>query len=150
MKRPASKQRKLEIEIEDGLKKEVFIYEIRPIDVKKAFDGLKPETEVFELITRLLPICSNLSVADIENFYPSDLENIWTEFKKLNSVFFLIQERLKIFKMVLDTILTQLQNSFLNQFAKQFPGSSETDTGTLGDTDGNSSQSPLTNSEKQR
>lgn len=87
MKRPASKQRKLEIEIEDGLKKEVFIYEIRPIDVKKAFDGLKPETEVFELITRLLPICSNLSVADIENFYPSDLENIWTEFKKLNSVF---------------------------------------------------------------
>jgi hypothetical protein len=150
MARPLSKQRKVEIEIEDGLKKEIILYEIRPIDLKKIFDEVKPGTTVPEVLSELLPVCSTLTAQDLQTFYPSDLDVIWKQFKSLNSVFFSVQERLRIFSAVLDAVLNQIQNEFLKRFATVFSDSSETDTAAHGGTDGQSSQLPSTNSESQK
>lgn len=73
----------------------------------KSISSLK---ENFE--TRLLPICSNIEMSDLENMAPSEIMAIWEKFKQVNSDFFAVAR-----KAGADKILTKLKEALIADFS---------------------------------
>ncbi len=73
--------------------------------------------------TRLLPICSNIEMSDFAEMAPSEIKQIWENFKEVNSDFFEIAR-----KAGLDSILTKLKEALIADFSNFVADSSKQDT----------------------
>lgn len=105
----------LEIELSEGLKREVKVYEIRPKDLIKSFE----KGGSFNLmIENILPLCTNLKVDEILDLFPSDMELLWDSFKGVNATFFLTTGKMGLLKKKLTEIWAAIQED-LSQIAEK-------------------------------
>lgn len=143
-KRIQAKSQKVEIEIEDGLKKTYTLFEVRPYDVKAIFDDISDNTDLTNFLSKTLELCSDVTHEDLKLLYPSDMEKLYEAFKTLNrplwkfSQFWKIHEIIKalLLKTVGPQVLLKAQKELQNKFA----GLSETATKTPVTTGGDSLQ----------
>jgi predicted nucleic acid-binding OB-fold protein len=73
--------------------------------------------------TRLLPLCSNIKMSDLEDMAPSELKLVWEKFKEVNSDFFVIAR-----KAGADKILARLKEALIADFSSYVVDSSNQDT----------------------
>jgi len=52
------------------------------------------------IITKFLPLCSNLSIEDFNSMTPSELEIIWSKFKEVNSSFLAVSQQVGLERML--------------------------------------------------
>lgn len=122
----------LEIELSEGLKREIKVYEIRPKDLIESFE----RGGSFSLmIENILPLCTNLKLEEILDLFPSDMELLWDSFKSVNSTFFLTAGKMGILKKRLTEIWTAIQEDIStiaekesNKLRSQLAVLSEADT----------------------
>jgi len=139
------KKKTVEIEISEGLKKEITVFEIRPMDIKKVFEDVKGKAteEIFE---KILHLCtSNMRKEDFTELYPSEIELVWNTFKEVNSSFFKTVGKLEIVNYYLNVLMNMIQKKILEEGQKlfkelqiQLADSSEADTSKHGDMGGSS------------
>jgi len=68
---------------------------------------------------RLLPICTTLTMEDLIEMAPSDIETIWLAFKKVNSVFFVAARRTGLQEM-LDTLIEGIKSQLKAAITEDF------------------------------
>ncbi len=73
--------------------------------------------------TRLLPLCSNIKMSDLEDMAPSELKLIWEKFKEVNSDFFEVARNAGAEK-----ILARLKEALIADFSSYVVDSSSQDT----------------------
>ena len=120
-KRPVGKEKTIEIDIDDKTKKNFTVFEIRPYDVLKIAE--QGDVSTLDFINKILDLCSTLTIGDLQELYPSDLEKIYEAFKELNRPFFrgvqamgldgLIQEKIPNLKKY---FLTNIEKTFSEAF----------------------------------
>lgn len=121
-------------------------YEVRELSVKQirqlieeagAFgmdlDSLRAQAE------RVLPWGVNLSIADLEEMAPSEIEQVYNDFLEVNGSFFALARRLG-----LGRIGSSLREALIKDFLALFADSLSPATGMPGTTGGDSSSSPST------
>ena len=62
---------------------------------------------------KFLPMCSNIELEDLEEMTPSEIEQIWDEFKEANKSFFGLAQ-----KMGLEQMLQKLKEGILVDFSR--------------------------------
>lgn len=70
----------------------------------------------------LLPMCSDITFGDLEEMAPSEIKEIWNQFKEVNDSFFELAQ-----KMGLQEILETLKKSIIEDFGKIVVPSSSQD-----------------------
>jgi predicted nucleic acid-binding OB-fold protein len=106
---------------------ELTIKEIISLIQEETLGGEKDSLDLAKLKenfeTRLLPLCSNIKMSDLEDMAPSELKLIWEKFKEVNSDFFVIAR-----KAGADKILARLKEALIADFSSYVVDSSSQDT----------------------
>ncbi len=77
----------IQIEIEEGEKKDVTIYEVRPKEVYNIFFDSDKGSNLTTELKDFLPKCTSLTLDELADLYPSDMEVVIKEFKEVNASF---------------------------------------------------------------
>ena len=108
------KERKFKIE---GYDKSFEVYEL---SVKEIIGLIEDDsvsdlsiTALKELFTKLLPIGSNLSLEELLEMRPSEIEECWRKFREVNASFF---EGIK--KMGLTSMLNTVKEAIIKDFSE--------------------------------
>jgi len=97
----ARKTTTFKIEGRDG---EVELKELRVNEIINLFQSDYDTTisGFKSLISKFLPLCSNLSQSDLYSMTPSELEIVWSKFKEVNSVFLKVSQQIGVEKLLGD------------------------------------------------
>lgn len=111
--------------------REITIKELTLRDIYELTDGAK--NGILPAMNVLLAKTSSLSLEDIKDFAPSEIQILYSAFLEVNSAFFQIADQLGL-KQAATRVLQQIQRDFLNSFANssvqgtETPGSTATDS----------------------
>jgi len=99
----------------EGYEHAITVYELTPRNIIKLFTDSALKASDWTVImayvqSEILPQCVDLSVDDLLDFAPSQLQAIWEHFKKVNSVFFDLSKQLGLDKL-LEQIQAELQQT---------------------------------------
>ena len=113
----------------EGIESSVNIYELRVKDIRQIIDIFEEaKLGIWEMIEEILPKCSSLTVDQINDLTPSQIQNLWKEFRVLNGPFFDLLEKMGVAKQVRESILRDLTESFsgLSKEATLMSGATDT------------------------
>lgn len=120
--------------------REITVHELRVKDWRKVLSGLE-ESDAGDLSSRLeelLPLATDLTLEQMDEMAPSELEAVWEKFREVNASFFGRLRRMGLTEEV-------LAEMFAGQFLGEMPSGASTgppatsssgDTGASGDTAG--------------
>lgn len=122
------------IKIDD---REITVKELRVKDIRQLIEKAEELDKGFEQMEDMLPLATDLNVADIEAMAPSELEKVWDAFREVNAVFFDLVVKTGIVKEVKGSILKDLTKVFADSLKQ------DTEQTTSSNTDLDSSSPPL-------
>ena len=121
------KMRELTFEGEDAKSKKTYqVYELR---VKQIIALMEDNTFGDDLSllalksfveSQLLPLCSNISMKELYDMYPSEIEECWNAFREVNASFFV-----GIKAMGLTSVMETVKQAIINDFSKMLVDSSK-------------------------
>ena len=135
-KRPIGKQKIIEIDMGGDMKKSIILYEIRPFDAMQLLQGIDEKNTLQAIIEKVLVLCSNLSIEDLKQFYPSDLTTIYESFKEINSPFLKFSSKLNLLERGIQIIGKEKIEQMQAEFGKAFAGLFKQGIQNLSSTDG--------------
>ncbi len=92
--------------------KELTVRQIMDVfDVVKEFKTGMSFQEMFGLVESSMATCSNVTLEDLQALAPSELEQLWTEFKGVNSSFFKMARTLGM-----DEMITSIRAALVSEF----------------------------------
>lgn len=97
------------IKIDD---REITVRELRVKDIRMVMEKAGDLAAGFANLPEILPLASDISVSDLEEMAPSELETVWGAFKEVNSVFFNLAVKSGIPQMMKDSLLTDLTATY--------------------------------------
>ena len=102
----------------EGYKKEFIVKELTMKEIislmsEDILDDLTMETMQQKFSNILLPMCSNIEFADVEDMAPSELMEIWEKFKEANKSFFELAQ-----KMGLGELMEKMKLAIFADFGK--------------------------------
>jgi len=102
----------------EGYKKEFVVKELTMKEIislmsEDILDDLTMETMQQKFSNILLPMCSNIEFADVEDMAPSELMEIWEKFKEANKSFFELAQ-----KMGLGELMEKMKLAIFADFGK--------------------------------
>jgi uncharacterized protein YdeI (YjbR/CyaY-like superfamily) len=107
--------------------KEITVRELRVKDIKEIIEKGENLSEGLNQIADILPLATDLTLDQIEDMAPSELQIIWDAFREVNAVFF---------DLVAKTgIVETLKSSILKDLTALFAASSDQATESPGNTD---------------
>ena len=109
--------------------KEITVRELRVKDIRDIIErGDKLVGEGLDQIEDILPLATDLTLPEIEDMAPSELQTIWDAFREVNAVFFDLVAKTGIVETLKSSILEDLTALFaasLDQ-ATESPGNTDT------------------------
>ena len=108
---------------------EITIKELRVKDIR---DIIAQTDEILsgglDQIEKVLPLTTNLTLSEIEDMSPSELQIIWDTFKEINAVFFGMVAKTGLAEALKDSILKDLTALFAASLnpATESPGNTDT------------------------
>jgi hypothetical protein len=109
--------------------KEITVRELRVKDIRQVLDlSDNAATDIMKDAETLLPLATDISLAELEEMAPSEIKVLWDAFKEVNADFLALIERLGITKA--------LEGLIPEHLTRIFADLSSTDTATSGSTDG--------------
>lgn len=96
------------IKIDD---REITVKELRVSDIIGLF-GSGQSPDVMSVVAEALPRCSDVTLEDLKDMAPSEIETIYEAFREVNAVFFKVAGQ-----MGLDAILEELKASIRKEFS---------------------------------
>jgi len=142
--------KKAPVKLSDAEGETFFVYEVRPVDARRVYEELtaglpadeaerKIEVELREkqILSKILPLCSNISEEDFWELYPSEQLQFMEAWKKINAPFWEIVGNLglqEVVKFVAQSLLNGLQRRFIGVFAGLSTLDTPTQTTTASET----------------
>ena len=106
-----------EIKVKEMSVANVLAFKDLPIFSSKEDEEDKGLLGLLEMVKPLFAECvEGLTFEELKDLFPSEIKNIWEEFKKVNFVFFEVVQGLGLNK-VLDEILNALKSDFIGIYA---------------------------------
>ena len=114
-----------------GIEKPVVVYELKVKQIISLIQGdplgdLSIEGLKEQLDTKILPMCSSISLDQLLEMAPSEAEEVWNAFKEVNSTFFEMARRAGL-QEILTSSIESLKKAMLVDFSKLHVGSSNQD-----------------------
>lgn len=109
--------------------KEVTVKELRVKDIRMIIEqGDKIVGGGLDQIEKILPLATNLTIAQIEDMAPSELQLVWNAFREVNAVFFDLVAKTGIVETLKNSILKDLTALFvtLSDQVTESPGDMDT------------------------
>lgn len=137
----------------------VEVYEVRPFDLLEIHNEIKQKGLSVGEYERLLPLCCNLTKEQLLNLYPSEMEEVLSDFKEVNRSFLApwptikkAVEKVGLTEWLVDLInqskiLEKMKEAISLDWQDLFASSLNEATQIQSSTDGGSSQLP-SNSEE--
>lgn len=107
----------------EGYDKKFIVKELIVREILNIFDVKKDVSLLSLLDEKFLPISTNLTLDEIQDMALSDLSLIWTKFKEINSIFFVLAQ-----KMGTDRILQKIKNTIMDDFLASYANLQKQDT----------------------
>lgn len=109
--------------------KEITVRELRVKDIRDIIEqGDKIVSGGLEQIEEILPLATDLTLSQIEDMAPSELQTIWNAFREVNAAFFDLAAKTGIAEALKSSILKDLTALFVasSDQATENPGNMDT------------------------
>lgn len=108
---------------------EITARELRVKDIRNIIEqGDKLVSGGLDQIEKILPLATDLTLSQIEDMAPSELQTIWNAFREVNAAFFDLVAKTGIAEALKSSILKDLTALFvtLSDQATESPGNTDT------------------------
>ena len=108
---------------------EITVRELRVKDIRDIIEqGDKTVSGGLDQIEKILPLATDLTLSQIEDMAPSELQTIWNAFREVNAAFFDLVAKTGIAEALKSSILKDLTALFvtLSDQVTESPGNTDT------------------------